>query len=1067
MTASEINMTHSTDAHWENLVQTVNDLQNRVSLKQIDTVSALFQSLVEQQRLPCVTPQELSVVYRDYGQSQCTWVVHEGRVVTDANAVGLAADNPLILEVLDNNALVHYPTLNGIEACHQAGFAGYQSVVIVPMKLDDYRRLGAFVILNKTQPSAYSPEASRILDVLSDRVALLLKTVQRQMHEEESSHLEASLMHGAWQITRECQILEQTYHSLRQRYPSSNVYCLVKNQLDTDNYYLASNAGQDALIQDFRLMDTLAKEELYNIVGGEENLQTMAATNFRYERAFAALPLPAFSHIDSDVMSWLGATIYHAEGTVLGHFILHNKMARYAYDQVDQHLLNDACKTTGASLSFFSRRQKEKVIVKLSDIKDENALYTEAFDYLQTAYGVKSLLIYAVNTATQDWGVKFQNGIFIKPDTVFRNLVIKVAQEYRISPKDDERKKQYVEYPENSNDKYVVVPMRTKDENGDFRVVGCFVIPAQDQSIIATRIMDEVSDALAKRKKELDDDARQKKLNEYVKKVSKLWPNDLIIEKSLELAKEAIAEIMFSANLYFALYDQEKNEISFPVIYKDGMPWEGIQNRPINPEKQGRTEAIILTGEPILIKTLVDSKAWYDPKLNRQEFAGNPLASWVGVPIFNDKGVRGVIAVYHPDLEYVYSSKDLGFLEIVAGAISTLFRMVEVNGLYQENKKKNIELISLNRSLKNSNKKIIELENANTMAFLSLDLTHRLVNSISILKINAEQTIDDISVTQKTGNIQLLTYTIDGLKDSISVVNDLYSEIREMVSADDKDIDVAELIKHIAAQIKIVYKLNHQVKIEINKNTPNILRGKYRLIFNAIYSLADNAAKSLLSVKERENLFIRINAYRSDNFIVIEVVDNGCSVPENALSDINEPSLNKGHYGLWRTKHILESMGGSYNPEIDTISNIKKIGLYFPIKCEEPDSGKGVVLVLDDENSWTNILRRWLVEYGFEVKLASSIDEMNILISENKNIGAVFLDVSLNKVVGSDTSGLSVIDKVRNKCSHAKVFIVTGYEHFLQNTTHDIDHVFKKIEDNGDALNKGHLYKVLDGFFVK
>ncbi len=514
-----------------------------------------------------------------------------------------------------------------------------------------------------------------------------------------------------------------------------------------------------------------------------------------------------------------------------------------------------------------------------------------------------------------------------------------------------------------------------------------------------------------------------------------------------------------------------------PTVYKDGDPWLYKDDDPSKPvwgskrildsEKQGRTEAIILTDKPILIKTLTDSKAWYDPKLNRQEFAGNPLASWVGVPIFNDKGVRGVIAVYHPDLDYVYSSKDLGFLENVAGAISTLFRMMEVNDLYQKNIESNKELISLNSNLKNANKKIIELENANTMSLLSQDLTHRLNNSISILKINAEQAIDDISVTQKTGNIQLLTYTVEGLKDSISVVNDLYSEIREIISAEDKDIDVTELIKHIAAQIKIVYKLNNQVKVEINKNTPNLLRGKYRLVFNAIYSLADNAAKSLLSVKERENLFIRINAYRNDNFVVIEVIDNGGSVSENALSDINDPSLNKGHYGLWRTKHILESMGGSYNPEIDTISNIKKIGLYFPIKCEESDFGKGIALVLDDEGSWRNILRRWLVEYGFEVKLAASIDEMDVLINENKNIGAAFLDVSLNKVVGSDASGLSVIDKVRNKFFHVKVFVVTGHEYFLQNTTHDIDHVFKKIEDNGNTLNKDYVYKILDGFFVK
>ncbi|WP_287605005.1 GAF domain-containing protein [Thiothrix sp.] len=1030
MTASEINMTHSTDAHWENLVQTVNDLQNKVSLKQVDTVSALFQALVEQQRLPCITPQELSVVSRDYGQSQCTWVVHEGRVVTDADAVGLAADNQLILEVLDNNALVHYPTLSGIDACRQAGFAGYQSVLVVPMKLDDHRRLGAFVILNKTQPSAYSPEASHILDVLGDRVALLLKTVQRQVHEEESSRLEASLLHGALQITRECQILEQTYHSIRQRYPASSVYCLVKNPLDTGNYYLASDAGQDALIRGFRLTDTLMKEELYNIVGGEASLQTMVATNFQYGGAFATLPSPAFSCTDRDVMSWLGATIYHAEGTVLGHFILHNKVARYAYDKVDQHLLNDACKITGASLSYFRRRQKEKIIAKLSDIKDENALYTEACDYLQTAYGVKSLLIYAVNTATQDWGVKFQNGIFVEPDTVFRELVIKVAQEYRISPKDDERKKQYVEYPKSSGDKYVVVPMRTKDEDGDFRVVGCFVIPAQNQGIIATRIIDEVSDALAKRKKELDDDERQKKLSEYIKKVSKLSPNDLTTEKSLALAKEAIAEIMFSANLYFALYDQEKNEVSFPVIYKDGEPWEGIKNRSINPEKQGRTESIILTGKPILIKTLADSKAWYNPELNRQEFAGNPLASWVGVPIFNDKGVRGVIAVYHPDLDYVYSSKDLGFLENVAGAISTLFRMVEIT-----EEKQNTE-------------KVATQEGQILNNLLAIDVTHRLKGSLGSVSSNvseAQALVDNINKKSPSHDMEQIAQILDDVSETTT---NLLKAIKDITTTNKHTINIADVVREVIRQISIEYRMRDKlVSIVPNKEIKSEQDG--RAFSTIVYSILENACQALEG-QSNEKVEIELNANNNSFDIIIR--DNGKEISQHEEAHLFELNFStKEHgagYALWRAKTYAKHMGGHLI--------FYREGQYKCFKLTMPTiEAMPLAYVIDDERIWRNSLSRWLSNMNYQVKTAGSLEEAHNLINQETNqVDLVLLDVSMNYIRGSNVDGLSLIEPIKKmKIKPPKIILITGYSGTAKQYGDVIDGLLDKVDDAGIPLN--------------
>lgn len=490
MTASETTMTHPSHAHWGTLTAILDDLQSKVGQREINSIPDLLKALVSVQELPCITHQELSIAYRDHDQHHCRWVVHEGAVIVNDDNVGISPENSKIAEVLDARDR-DYPIFSGSGECDRHDFHGYQNVLIAPMQLDDQRRIGVVVLLHKTRANAYNREIGRVLDVLGDRLALLIHVIQQRARKAEVVTLKRALGQAIPNITRECEVLERVLGQIREWYPNATLHILMKNPLDTQHYYLVNDG--DTITQGFRSGHALEPTKLLEVVGGKENFAQMTAP----ERGY----LGGFIHLPSG--SWLGATLYHPEGFVLGHIVLNNTKVKYAYGGDDVELLNDIADIAGTFIASVRNTKKEKLIASFRDIHNRKALYTAVQHYLKESYGIDSLLIYRIKTATQDWDVAFQSGIFTEPDPTFRNAVITTARRFRETPKAEERKQQSTEFPVGSGNKYLVVPMRAQDEAGYYRVTGCFVMPAQDQGVVATRIIDEISDALGDRLQQL------------------------------------------------------------------------------------------------------------------------------------------------------------------------------------------------------------------------------------------------------------------------------------------------------------------------------------------------------------------------------------------------------------------------------------------------------------------------------------------------------------------------------------------------------------------------------------
>jgi len=147
---------------------------------------------------------------------------------------------------------------------------------------------------------------------------------------------------------------------------------------------------------------------------------------------------------------------------------------------------------------------------------------------------------------------------------------------------------------------------------------------------------------------------------------------DLNEEEITTLIYEQASELMNTDNMYVALYEQSTDTVRFPLMFVDGVRRQDVAERKAG---AGRTEHIIRTKKPLLIYTEKESVAWYK-KPGREEYIGEPFASWLGVPITMGEEVLGVIAAYHKKDNFVYDKDDLEVLQAIASQAAIALRNI-------------------------------------------------------------------------------------------------------------------------------------------------------------------------------------------------------------------------------------------------------------------------------------------------------------------------------------------------------------------------------------------------------
>jgi diguanylate cyclase (GGDEF)-like protein len=129
-----------------------------------------------------------------------------------------------------------------------------------------------------------------------------------------------------------------------------------------------------------------------------------------------------------------------------------------------------------------------------------------------------------------------------------------------------------------------------------------------------------------------------------------------------------VGELLFALNFYIAQFDRQLNEVSFPYFVDE----QRSDPPPSRRGRRGLTEYVIRQRRPCLIDYDEASRLMNVGEIER---SNEPVRSqsWLGIPLFADNDVRGVLVVqsYEPNVRYTLRDQEL--LTFVSRHIDTAF----------------------------------------------------------------------------------------------------------------------------------------------------------------------------------------------------------------------------------------------------------------------------------------------------------------------------------------------------------------------------------------------------------
>lgn len=253
------------------------------------------------------------------------------------------------------------------------------------------------------------------------------------------------------------------------------------------------------------------------------------------------------------------------------------------------------------------------------------------------------------------------------------------------------------------------------------------------------------------------------------------------------------------------------------------------------------------------------------------------------------------------------------------------------------------------------------------------------------------------------------------------------------------------------------------------------------LIENAVLNLVHNAIHAM---SKTDNPVLSIQTEKKNDWICIEIRDNGCGIPEEHLDRVFDVSFTmkgsmdrtgayrrdiKGSgYGLANVKRAVDKHGGAISLQSKAgqgaAFTIKLPVIDAEIKPEEikkimvGESLKGKrILIVEDEHYFGDILYKLLRQYDHKVNRANNAQEALDLIGDNE-YDAISLDFIL-----PDMNGMEVYLKIRETNKQIPIVFVSGNFEFMQSMIDlkkkdpKVDHLAKPF-NNVDYVNMIHKW---------
>jgi len=235
---------------------------------------------------------------------------------------------------------------------------------------------------------------------------------------------------------------------------------------------------------------------------------------------------------------------------------------------------------------------------------------------------------------------------------------------------------------------YLGVPMLAGD-----RVVGVIAVQSPDHPRAYDRRHQDLLSNIANLAAMAIENARltrerERRITELsiLNEISQAISSTMTMDEMLETVYRQVGRVFDAANFYIALYNAERDEVTFALDVLEGQLRRTYTARQAG---RGLTEYIIRSRAPLLIPRNVDEKL----QEIGIELIGRTALSWLGVPLVTGDRVVGVMAVQSYTQPDVYGEQDLSLFSTIAGQAAIA---LENTRLLQELQQRLADLTVLN-----------------------------------------------------------------------------------------------------------------------------------------------------------------------------------------------------------------------------------------------------------------------------------------------------------------------------------------------------------------------------------
>jgi len=362
----------------------------------------------------------------------------------------------------------------------------------------------------------------------------------------------------------------------------------------------------------------------------------------------------------------------------------------------------------------------------------------------------------------------------------------------------------------------------------------------------------------------------------------------------LGLIYQQTSKLMYTDNMYIALYDELDDTLRFGLVMLDGerMDKEQKEEWQSRLAVKGVIEEVIHTKKALFFTTKAEVAVWY-AQSKHQEFRGDALSSCLGVPMVVGEKVFGTIIAYHQTQDNRYSKDDLEILQAIANQAAIALLGAEASEtLQQELERRTAE-----------DKFVVYLGHA------ADGIAHRINNTMALLPLCVSdirrhlKTVDgfvDEQLDMIERNARYLLASAEALQKPSRPSEAGHFDINLLLEDAIKATNVPSDVELITA---------------LDKSLPKVQTR--RLLVDVFVELITNAVTAM---SESQYKRLEIGSHASGTkFVEIWFTDTGMGISRQAQAHIFElfyttaekstEGVSKG-FGLWWVKTFLTWQGG-------------------------------------------------------------------------------------------------------------------------------------------------------------